>query len=406
MRLVVLAKSSLVHKNGGMEVALAHLRAGLSGRGHEVLVLTTRHPSGVREERWEEGGVLYLHDAPSGRYSSSWWRESVAAISRLHSASRVDCIISISMAGYGYARWGRPTLGIPMVSRVTGDYFAILRNHWEGCRTPRDVLAFIVKALPEWVIHYGQWYPRLLRGSDRIVAVSDETAEALRRQFRLPPGKFAVIPNGSDTTMFRPDAERRRIFRERLGFPGDVPVLLMVSVLTRQKGIHLGIQAFRALLDTFPGSFLVVAGDGPELPSLRASAHDGHLAERIRFVGSVANEDLAGYYNAADLLLFPTSRVEGFPWVLAEAMASGLPVIASAIGGVPSAVTNGVTGVLVNPHDAGAITRACLTLLGNPALGRKMGAVARERAVSEFNRDVMVERYLAVVSSVSGRRDA
>src|SRR5439155_6345038 len=114
-----------------------------------------------------------------------------------------------------------------------------------------------------------------------------------------------------------------------------------------------------------PETTLLLVGDGPERSHLESLARDVGVAQRVRFVGSVAQSDLPRYYSAADALVL-ASRREGWPNVLLEAMACGTPVIAARVGGTPEVVTSPVAGVLFEPRTVQALTSALQELLGSP----------------------------------------
>ncbi|MBI1846974.1 MAG: glycosyltransferase family 4 protein [Candidatus Rokubacteria bacterium] len=400
MRFVILAKSTLAHQSGGHEINLSHLCAGLSARRHEIAVVTTAHPDGVRRE--QAGGVdVHYVDAPGGRYSRAWWEESARSVRTLHARAPVDGVLAMSLSGYGYGRHERTRLGVPLTSWLTGDYLGVLRNAWANTRIPAELPSFLVKAFPEWLVLYRRWFRGALASSDHLVTDCPYPAARLAREFRMPRTKFSVIHSGTDTTLFRPDPVRGRLTREKLGLPLDAPVLLMVSVLTRQKGADVALDALRLVLRRRADAFLVVVGGGPEREPLRRRVEAEGLAGRVRLLGPLSNPDLPACYNGADLFVLPTLRVEGFPWVIAEALASGVPVIASAIGGIPSAVDHEITGVLVPPGKAVALAEACLGLLEDTSRRRAMAAAACARALTEFNREVMVERWLGHLSRLA-----
>jgi glycosyltransferase involved in cell wall biosynthesis len=171
-----------------------------------------------------------------------------------------------------------------------------------------------------------------------------------------PPEKVRVVLHGVDLDLFRP--VDRDLVRRRLGLTGRV--LLSVGHLTRRKGHHLAIQA----LPELPGTTLLVVGDGRMEQELRDLACDLGLADRVRFLGHVEQEDLKEYYGAADALVLASSR-EGIANVLIESMACGTPVIATAVWGTPEAVNVPEAGVLMRDRSVASLVEAARRLFAD-----------------------------------------
>ena len=168
------------------------------------------------------------------------------------------------------------------------------------------------------------------------------------------PGKITVLRNGVDLQLFRPLDRARE--RERLGLTRTT--LLSVGWLIERKGHHLAIEMLREL----PDVDLLIVGQGEEEPRLKILAHRLNVTERVRFVGSLPQEELCRYYNAADVLVLASSR-EGWANVLLESMACGTPVVATRIWGTPEVVAAPEAGVLANERTARSLRQAVQTLL-------------------------------------------
>jgi glycosyltransferase involved in cell wall biosynthesis len=149
-----------------------------------------------------------------------------------------------------------------------------------------------------------------------------------------------------------------------------------------------------------PGAFaLDIVGDGPEMAALRQKAERLSLSGMVGFAGPVI--DVLPHYHAADIFVLP-SRSEGLPNVVLEAMASGLPVIATAVGGVPDIVQDRVSGLLVPPGDAGALRCALRELIENPHLSEDIGARARQDAVERFSLAAVADSYSKLYLELAG----
>ena len=230
----------------------------------------------------------------------------------------------------------------------------------------------------------------LLGGASVIVAISDWTAEWCRNVLRtldLPAdgGRIRKVPLGTDPRHFRPGVDPRAI-RQRYGLDGG-PWLLTVARLESHKGIDTTIRALPAIRARIPGARYMIAGAGPRRPFFEQTRAELGLGDAVKFLGPVPDADLPAVYNAADLYV-GASRVyelmaEGFGISIVEASACGLAVVGGRSGGIPDAVREGETGILVNPDLPEAIAAGVVQLLQNDDLRRRLGANGR-RAVESF----------------------
>jgi glycosyltransferase involved in cell wall biosynthesis len=190
-----------------------------------------------------------------------------------------------------------------------------------------------------------------------LVAVSAALRDELVA-LGVPDKRVNVMRNGVDMERFT--LQDRAAMRRQLGLP-DVPTLLVVSHLKEDKGHRLVFEALRLI----PDAILLVVGDGPQRKALERSAESSRVAERVRFCGTVPQEKLPEYYNAADVLVL-ASRREGMPNVVLESIACGTPVVATAVGGVPEIITQSAAGVLVDSYSDDALAAAITSLLESP----------------------------------------
>ncbi len=226
----------------------------------------------------------------------------------------------------------------------------------------------------------------LNRWSNGVIAVSSALRETYLEGGGLRPEKVQVVHNGIELARFQRDrAETRARLEREFEIPPGVPILVTVSVLRPAKGIEV-------LLDTVqhvPGAYFLIVGGGPKEEEFRELAAKSGVGNRVRWAGFRTDVDalLAG----CDLFVHP-SLADAFPTVLLEAMAAGLPVIASRVGGIPEIVIPGVTGDLVPPGDPNALAAAINALLAKPAAMATMSEAARRRAQSEFSAEAWLAR--------------
>lgn len=401
MNICIFAKSTLAHRMGGMEIHGDELGRGLAARDHRVVVITTRHPEGLVADDKEGVETHYLPGSPAARYSRPWWRESVARFLELAKERPFDVVLSQSVAAYGYCRGGRTTRRLPVVAVMHGTPRGELRSAWGQVRTPRDASAFVLKTLPDVLLRFVPWFRVTLRVAEVIVTVSPQLARDLEREFPSATGKLATVLIGIDTGLFRPDARRRIATRERFGIGAGETLVLMAGRLDKQKGMDDGLRAFARARSALGRGRLMVVGDGPFRATLQGLARRLGIDGDVRFTGPAASPEMPGYYNACDLLLNPTRRVEGLPLVIAEAMACGRPVLSTRIGGIPSVIDDGIEGFLVSPGDVQTMTSKLLALLGGEERRAAMGAHARRRAEADLDLQRMIDASLAILERVA-----
>jgi len=253
----------------------------------------------------------------------------------------------------------------------------------------------------EWRYRLNRWTIGLV---DRVTVVSAQVRDFCTAHIGLPAGKLVLIPNGVELPP-APLASRQEV-RAELGLPLNAPVAGAVSRLDPVKGVCFLIQAL-ARLD---GVRLAIAGDGPERAALEALAERLGVAGRVHWLGQ--RGDVQRLLPAFDLFVQPSLH-EGLPNTVLEAMAAGLPVVATGVGGTPEAVVDGVTGLLVGPGDPEMLARAISRLLDDPATRQAMGQAGRERVVQHFTVERMVaqietlyEQLLVEKGIVAGREPA
>jgi glycosyltransferase involved in cell wall biosynthesis len=252
--------------------------------------------------------------------------------------------------------------------------------------------------------------PALIRAADRVCVLSHDHANSvsyLRRTGQSDPAKLVVMPNGVDAELFKPGSDESGL-RERLAIPADAVVAGFVATLDRAhhfKRLDIAIDALAELGDE--RMHLVVAGGGELIEEFRRRAHEQGLGQRAHFLGAVPHPELPDVLRACDLFLLTTEPPESFGIVLIEAMAAGLPVVATDYPGVRAVVVEGETGLLAPRGDVGAVAGRLRELLDGGAEGRRlMGAAGRERAEREWNWPRLVDRMDAAYAEAIVARAA
>ena len=232
------------------------------------------------------------------------------------------------------------------------------------------------------------------------VAHSTSVRREVAAAWRLPEAEVPVIPLCVPPELFTAVVDRAT-WRQSLGIaPGEL-VVLSVARLVPTKNIGLLIDAAQLLRQRGTNATFVVAAGGPDGPALQERIDRLGLTDRFLLLGTRTGAALADVYGSADVFC-STSDYEGFGLAVAEAMASGLPVVATAVGGVTDLVVDQATGVLVPAGDAGAVADALEALLGDPGRRRDLGEAGRARAAERFDRRRMAGDYLARYHEVAG----
>lgn len=258
--------------------------------------------------------------------------------------------------------WGR-MLGVPAVVGTCRGGGALSRQH-------------------EWLL----W-----RLADHHICNSEALAEGLRR-LGEPSRRISYIPNGVDTERFRP---------AEIPPSGREPLILCVARLAQDKGHLTLLRAFAIVARQVPEARLRIVGDGPQEAQLRMLVATFGLEDRVEFVPG--DLDVREHYAAARVFALASVR-EGQPNVILEAMSCGLPVCATAVGGIPNLVENGVSGLLSPAGFAEALAASLLRLLADPVMGDAFGQAGRARVERDFSFAAMVTAHEEVFARLHARR--
>ena len=245
-----------------------------------------------------------------------------------------------------------------------------------------------------------RWSARL---ADRVIACSEAVRTWEIETMGQPPAKVTTLRNAIVPPVEPSDADRRSA-RAALGAsPDDLLVGTLGRLYEPKKGLSIFVDAAAAVLARVPRARFVLVGDGPARADLEARAARAGLGDRLRFAGE--RRDVARLLPAYDLFVQP-SLWEGFGLTLVEAMAVGLPVVATRVGGIPEIVRDGRDGILVPPGDAAALARAIADLLDDPARRSAFAAEGRHRARTEFHIDRLVAETAALYRDALAQRAA
>ncbi len=239
----------------------------------------------------------------------------------------------------------------------------------------------VSKQLFDWAVP-----PMTLRRAHRLIALTAREAQNLER-LGVDSDRIRIIPNGVDLSEFENLAVRR-------GAEGEVTVLFVGRCYSRQKGLEYLVRAVEHLPSRQKVHLKIVGEDWGGVTGLRALARALGIEDQITFTGPLPRADVIRAYGSADIFVLP-SLFEPFGIVLLEAMAAGLPIVASRVGGIPEVVQDGATGLLVRPGDSRVLAEAIGRLISDPSLRSQMGEAGRLRAAA-FSWERLVPRILKV----------
>ncbi len=239
------------------------------------------------------------------------------------------------------------------------------------------------------------------RLADQMIAVSEDVRRFLAGRLGIAPDRIRVVPNGVPLEE-EPPQERVSALRDSLRLGRDSRVVGTVGSLYPVKGHRYLIDAAPRVVLRFPHAVFLIVGRGGLQEELEAQAHRVGVAPRLRFLGH--RDDVRHLLAICDVFVLP-SLSEGMPLALLEAMAAGVPVVATRVGGVSEVMEDGKTGLLVPPGDSHALAESIVTLLDNRTLAREIGESARNVVASRFSLTGALEAYQEIYTELIRRRE-
>jgi glycosyltransferase involved in cell wall biosynthesis len=378
----------------GVGTLCVELGAQLARTGHEAVVLTRRAPPGDPYAVATGGGKLLFPVRAALAYLRAA-RQRPFDVVHLHESDGVLVAVVLRLARLFRRPSGRARLVATLQVSYTRERRSVRPVMVDGRVVSRPTAGERVFA---WVrapilAGLGRLTARL---SDQVVAPSRTTAGELVRDYGAAGA--VVIPNG-----VAPPPDGAPVGAGAAGptpSPAGGLVVLYSGRLRTRKAVAVLLEAVARLRREEPGVALVLVGDGEQRPALREQAERLGIAGAVRFVGKVPRDEMARRLADADVFCLP-SLYEGLPLAVLEAMAAGLPVVATAVSGIPEAVEDGATGLLVPPEDADALARALGELARDPERRRRMGEAGRRKLEEELAIPKIAAAYLDLWRSLT-----
>jgi len=236
---------------------------------------------------------------------------------------------------------------------------------------------------------------------DCVIANSDYSKRRLIKH-GLSPGKITTIYNAPNITIPEDTSKNKELLKQ-LGIDSDTPIVGTASAFRPERGVKYFIEAAAIISRHIPKARFIIAGGGPLEKRLRQRVNDLNIEREVIFLGP--RRDMENVYSIMDVFVNPVLATirGGTGNTNAEAMASGKPVVATNVAGIPELVQNGITGILVPEKDPDSLARATLRLLRDRELAKKMGMAGRERVMSDFSLERLIREVEQVYSYVSRR---
>lgn len=350
---------------GGAEVLLSELvtRMDPSNFLPEICCLKQRGPLGEQLAV----DIPVHHDLLSGKYDLRVFPRLV----KLLRERRTDAVITVGAGDKMF--WGRLAalrVGIPVILSAL---------HSTG-----------------WPDGVGRLNRALTPITDGFIGVADSHGAFMLDKEHFPATKVFVIPNGVDTARFAPVQDAASV-REEIGIGAADPVVTIVAALRPEKNHELFLEMATRILPQMPRAKFLIIGDGPRREPLEECAAMLGITESVRFLGT--RTDVPRLLTTSDVFAL-TSHNEANPVSILEAMSVGKPVVATNVGSIKEAVADGVTGYLVKPGDAEALSGRVAELFDDPLRAVEMGAAARDLVIENWSVEAMVRRYERLIAGI------
>ncbi len=381
MRLIFLA-DDFPPESGGIQTYSYELARAVSQAGAEVVVVASAQPGSEVVDDAMPCPVVRV--ATGGGYAAAALKLAAGAeqaATMLGGPPR--CLVATKWSPEGPAAiWAARTISRPFVLIGYGGEFSQARGQ-----------------LIKWIVQRS-----VMRRAALFLAISSFTAD-LFRQAKAPADRIGIIYGGVRPERFAATDEQVEGLRERYGLAGR-RVLLTVARLVSRKGHDIVLTAMPEILRSAPDAAYLIVGDGPMRERLEEQTRELGLEGSVVFAGRVADEMIPACYRLCDVLVMPSRPMrgelaEGFGLAYLEAAVCGKPSIGTNYGGIPDAIADGETGLLVDTDDVEGLAGAAARLLGDEELRTRMGQAARERALAEFTWERVAERFLAQVERIS-----
>ncbi|WP_018394809.1 glycosyltransferase family 4 protein [Bacillus sp. 37MA] len=369
---------------GGLSVHVATLKAGLEARGHEVDILSFTDIPEFQQKAAVRGPGFLMNKVSKGKGFVYGLKQRKKMLQKLMEAQK-EKNYDIVNAQEVYATFAALDAGLPVVSTVHGylTYEALSAGN-------------ILKGSPEETFLLAQEI-EAYRKTRSIITVDTRIKDYVKREAGI---QGTAIRNFINVDDFKPDAENKLAYREKHHVPADAPVFFVPRRLTKKNGVIYPILSLPAVLEKYPNAKLIYAGTGEAMDEMKKLIAERGIGASVELLGAIPHHVIKEYYALADVVLVPSVYSEGVEEATSisalEAMGSGSPLIACAVGGLKEIVNHGVDGLLVAEKNVEELSDAMIDLLDNPEKGKQFAAAARKKIEEEYSHLAAAEKYEAI----------
>lgn len=388
--------------HGGVAVYNRTLARALVELGHSVTIVTAR--TSPDEPAHEERNGVAIHRLLRRH---PYWLRRLPLVGR-YTRSFIQLFYSFQVARFLNSLSEVASPDIIEFADVEAEGFMYLRQRDRKpvivrCHTPTFVLRRYHR--PEEMVFSTALTTAMEKScichADGLTAPSHDMARNIAEECNVSQTDFRIIPNVLDVSTYI-----QHVYQE--GENNNRVIILHVGRLERVKGVATLVRAIPLIVDQHSQTLFVFIGpDHTDLngqsyrEELEAYCLSHNVSKNVRFLGYVDEPDLISWYNRADIAVVPSLNYESFSYTCAQAMAAGVPVVASGIGGIPETVEDGISGYVVDPGDHKILAQKLLKLVANKTLRHKMGSAGKKRAMTSFNVNTIAEQMIEFYSKVS-----
>jgi len=386
LKILFVADVSISKPSSGSERVLFEQSTLLRKRGHHVHILTRRLPGHTASQEVIQGVTEWRYDINQGN-SLSFIRSILVNCRKLFEFLQ-------SKFSYDCLNFHQPFSALAVIrspaSTQVKKLYTCHSLSFEEFRSRNPRPKNIIRRVSYFLSMQARKFieKKVLNGCDRIAVLSRFTHERLGNVYKIPSGKMVVIPGGVDLQRFSPAVDKIEI-RRHLSIPEERMILLTVRDLEPRMGLENLIYAFKEVIKELPDSYLVLGGRGPLKNKLISLSHKLGVENHIRFIGFIQEEDLPDYYRMADIFILPTLELEGFGLITLEALASGIPVLGTPVGGTVEILSRLDLKYLfknTKPKSmASLITETCRQFKNNPRLWQDVSAQCRAFVEAQYS---------------------
>ncbi|MGN7408127.1 glycosyltransferase family 4 protein [Sporosarcina sp. SAFN-010] len=370
---------------GGLSVHLTTLKAGLESRGHEVDVVSFTDVPKWKRDGIVRGPAFLLNKMKQGK-GYVWTlkrRQDELAILIKEAVSKKE--YDIINAQDVFTTFAALETNVPVVSTVHG-YLT-----FEGISK-----GTVIEGSPE-AAELQEAERKGYKSTREVITVDTRIKEYILKETGVTGN---MIKNFIDVESFKPEIERRAEFRDTYGFSQDELIFFVPRRLTKKNGVMYPILSLPAVVEKFPNARVVFAGTGEMMEPMKQKAAELGVSDNITMLGAVDHSVMMQYYALANVALVPSiysAGVEEATSISAlEAMGSGVPLIACAVGGLKEIVDSGKDGLLVEEQNVEELSDAMIRLLEDPAYGEQLAEAGRTKIIEEYSHFAAAEKYEAI----------